>query len=280
MILSEGEAPDEAARFVAAEVAAVIEPKLDDALLLDALEAVIDLRRQQALSALRAPALADRPRLSDFVTESPTMQSFLLTVQRLVQNDSTLLLTGETGAGKEHLARAIHNEGPRSDGPFVAINCGALPEALLESELFGHEEGAFTGANRTRRGRFELAHKGTIFLDEIGELPLHLQVKLLHVLQSREVQRCVSTSWTNSRERPPSISESSADCKLRRSTTYGSGLTREVAAFFVPGMLDVWRTRFEECGSTTIGFVSSFTRRVTLHTRHGTGFLDRRRVAG
>jgi transcriptional regulator with GAF, ATPase, and Fis domain len=106
----------------------------------------------------------------------------------VAEKDSTLLLLGETGVGKGLLARSIHNEGPRSQKPFVSVNCGALSETLLESELFGHEKGSFTSANRARRGYFELAHQGTIFLDEVSELPLHLQVKLLHVLEDRKLQ--------------------------------------------------------------------------------------------
>jgi DNA-binding NtrC family response regulator len=154
-----------------------------------ALKAVLERRRAQAgqsVDLLRVPA---QPRLTDFISESPTMRAFMGTVQRLLQSDTSLLILGETGVGKERLARAIHAEGPRSSGPFVAVNCGALPEALLESELFGHEEGAFTGATRSRRGAFELAHSGVIFLDEVGDMPLHLQVKLLRVLQEHEVRR-------------------------------------------------------------------------------------------
>ena len=128
-------------------------------------------------------------RLSDFLSRSPAMQRFLGVVQRVVDSDSSLLITGETGVGKERLARAIHNEGPRQTGPFVSVNCGALPEPLLESELFGHEIGAFTGANRRKKGRFEMADGGTIFLDEIAEMPVHLQVHLLTVLQRQVVQR-------------------------------------------------------------------------------------------
>ncbi|MDX1382452.1 MAG: sigma-54 dependent transcriptional regulator [Thermoanaerobaculia bacterium] len=120
---------------------------------------------------------------------SPAMRELLQIAGKLVATDTTLLILGETGVGKEWLARAIHADGPRASGPFVAVNCAALPETLLESELFGHERGAFTGAARSHRGHFEIAHSGTLFLDEIGDLPPHLQVKLLRALQEKSIQR-------------------------------------------------------------------------------------------
>jgi transcriptional regulator with GAF, ATPase, and Fis domain len=110
-------------------------------------------------------------------------------VHQVAMLDNPVLLLGETGCGKGIIADTIHNLSPRSQGPMITVNCGAIPEALLESELFGHEKGAFTGAERQKRGRFERAQKGTIFLDEIGELPLQSQVKLLHVLQHKEIER-------------------------------------------------------------------------------------------
>jgi DNA-binding NtrC family response regulator len=143
-------------------------------------------------AGLRDPSAGrghSEPRLGDFHSRSPRMRRFLDLVDRVVETDSSLLITGETGVGKERLAQAIHNEGARRNGPFVSVNCGAIPEALLESELFGHEVGAFTGAERQKKGRFELALGGTIFLDEIGEMPLHLQVNLLSVLQRHRLQR-------------------------------------------------------------------------------------------
>jgi two-component system, NtrC family, response regulator AtoC len=129
-------------------------------------------------------AVGDRP----IVAASPAMISVLEMIERAAQFKATVLLSGESGTGKEVLARALHNQSPRRDESFVAVNCGAIPEALLESELFGHAKGAFTGADRMRRGLFVEADGGTIFLDEVGELPLALQVKLLRVLQEEEVR--------------------------------------------------------------------------------------------
>ena len=127
--------------------------------------------------------------LAGIVARSPVMERIFELVVSLRHSDATVLLTGESGTGKEVVARAIHKNSPRSHGPFVAVNCGALPGELLESELFGHVRGAFTGAIRDRAGRFELAQDGTLFLDEVGDIALPLQVKLLRVLQERNFER-------------------------------------------------------------------------------------------
>jgi DNA-binding NtrC family response regulator len=127
--------------------------------------------------------------LESLGSQSPAMQEMLRLARRVAAADTTVFLLGETGSGKERLAQAIHAESPRRERPFVAVNCAALPDALLESELFGHERGAFTGAHQGRRGHFELAHGGTLFLDEIAEMAPPLQGKLLRVLQEREIRR-------------------------------------------------------------------------------------------
>jgi DNA-binding NtrC family response regulator len=189
VILSEEEDARERARLLAAGCSAVINPRLAAETLRDVLTAISAKRSEAVDQVVTARRDIDEPRLSDFVSISPAMRSFMDVVERIVGSNSSLLILGETGVGKERLARAVHAEGPRSSGPFIAVNCGALPENLLESEMFGHEEGAFTGATRSRRGCFELAHGGTLFLDEIGEMPGHLQVKLLRVLQDHEIQR-------------------------------------------------------------------------------------------
>jgi len=126
---------------------------------------------------------------NELVGESPAIQKVKEMISLVAPRDATVLITGPSGTGKELVARAIHALSPRADKRLVAINCAAFPETLLESELFGHEKGAFTGADRTRQGRFELAHGGTLFLDEVGEMPLTMQVKLLRVLEERSIER-------------------------------------------------------------------------------------------
>jgi len=137
--------------------------------------------------------LQGRYRIEGIIGESGAMLDVISLVRRVAPSEATVLIRGESGTGKELIAKAIHFASPRASGPLVKVNCAALPETLLESELFGHEKGAFTGAVTSRQGRFELANGGTLFLDEIGDLPLHLQAKLLRVLQEREYEKVGSS---------------------------------------------------------------------------------------
>ena len=125
---------------------------------------------------------------SPLVGESPEIRNLLATIEKISQTDSTVLITGESGTGKELVARAIFENSSRNTAPFIVVNCGAIPGELLEAELFGHVKGAFTGATQNREGRFEAANGGTIFLDEIGDMPLHLQVKVLRAIQTRQFE--------------------------------------------------------------------------------------------
>jgi len=133
--------------------------------------------------------LARRMSFESIIGSSPAMNGVFATVRKIAATDVPVLITGESGTGKELVANAIHNLSPRKKGPFVAINCGAIPETLLESELFGHEKGSFTGATSQRRGKFEYAQNGTLFLDEIGDLAPELQVKILRFLQEKVIER-------------------------------------------------------------------------------------------
>jgi len=138
--------------------------------------------------------LREKYGFANIIGNSPAMQHVFRLMQRIIKTDSTVLVLGESGTGKEIVAKAIHFNSPRQDKPFVAVHCGAIPETLLESELFGHAKGAFTGAHREKIGKFESANNGTIFLDETGTMPLHLQIKLLRVLQEQEIERVGSNS--------------------------------------------------------------------------------------
>jgi DNA-binding NtrC family response regulator len=160
---------------------------------LDELVHLIDriAERQRLLAEVRElrTQLRDRYRFEGIIGESGAMQAVLSLVARVAPTPATVLIRGESGTGKELIAQALHYNSPRRDKRFLKVHMAALPETLLESELFGHEKGAFTGATERRIGRFEAAHGGTLFLDEIGDLPAPLQVKLLRVLQEREIER-------------------------------------------------------------------------------------------
>jgi transcriptional regulator with GAF, ATPase, and Fis domain len=197
-------------------------------------------------------------RFGDIIGESPGMKAALAQVARVAPTDSTVLIRGASGTGKELIARAIHDASPRSARPLVAINCAAIPEGLLESELFGHEKGAFTGATSRRRGRFELADGGTLFFDEVGDMPLSLQAKLLRALQEREILPVGA-------ERPVAvdvrvISATHRDLAQR----VGMGLFREDLYYrlnVVPIDLPPLRDRPEDIPLLAQSFASLFARR-------------------
>jgi len=153
----------------------------------------LDRKRLQQENTLLKRALQDNHQFSNIIGRSPAMQAVFQLIQTIAPTMSTVLVTGESGTGKELVARAIHFNSPRKDRPFVALNCGALPETLLESELFGHVRGAFTGADSNKKGLVEVAEKGTVFLDEIGEMTPMVQVKVLRVLQERKFRRLGGT---------------------------------------------------------------------------------------
>ena len=161
--------------------------------LLHRIHQIQDRRRLLTENRELRAALAERHRVEGIIGESGPMQEVLSVVRRVASSDATVLIRGESGTGKELIAKALHYASPRAASALVKVNCAALAESLLEAELFGHEKGAFTGAVAARKGRFELADGGSLFLDEIGDLPPHLQVKLLRVLQEREFERVGSS---------------------------------------------------------------------------------------
>jgi DNA-binding NtrC family response regulator len=161
--------------------------------LLHALNVALERRRLQAENAYLRSQLQERYKFEGLIGRSPAMRELFQLLETVAASASTILVTGETGTGKEVGARAIHHNSPRRAQRFIALNCGAIPETLLEAELFGHVRGAFTGAIGTRQGRLEQAHKGTLFLDEVGTMSPGMQMKLLRVLQEREFERLGDT---------------------------------------------------------------------------------------
>ncbi len=162
---------------------------------LDQLKKVVGAAMDSAKPS-KSPGKSNVASAPGFIAESPAMREVFETVRQVADSRATVLITGESGVGKEVVSKALHTLSSRSKQSFVAVSCAALPETLLESELFGYEKGAFTGAAGAKVGRFELAHNGTLMLDEIGEIPMSVQVKLLRVLQEREFEKLGSTSAT------------------------------------------------------------------------------------
>ncbi len=158
-----------------------------------AIEKALERRRLSLENRQLRESLVVKDRFEQMIGQSPAMKRVFEMVDIVAESDVTILITGESGTGKELVARAIHQRGSRSDGPFVTLNCGALPESLFESELFGYEKGAFTGATGTKPGRFELADGGILFLDEVGEMSLKSQVDFLRVLETKEFRRLGGT---------------------------------------------------------------------------------------
>jgi formate hydrogenlyase transcriptional activator len=195
----------------------------------------------------------------EIIGESPALKRTLTQVEIVAATDSTVLLLGETGTGKELIARAIHNLSFRRQRTLVKVNCAALPTGLLESELFGHEKGAFTGAITQRIGRFELANRGTIFLDEIGDIPLELQPKLLRVLQEREFQRLGSTRTLRTDVRL--IAATNANLAQRvNEKRFRSDLYYRLNVF--PILIPPLRERPEDIPLLVRYFVEKYTRRM------------------
>ena len=165
------------------------EKPVDPEKLLAVLERALDLAVTRRETKFCAGNCGDRGAFGELVGNSETMLKVYLLIEQVASSSASVLITGESGTGKELVARTIHNLSPRRNAPFLAINCSAIPDTLMESELFGHEKGAFTGAVSRRHGCFELANTGTLLLDEIGEMPSLLQAKLLRVIEERVVHR-------------------------------------------------------------------------------------------
>jgi len=201
-------------------------------------------------------------RFEQIIGSSPALKVVLEQVERVAPGDTTVLIHGETGTGKELIAHAIHNASPRSGQPLIKLNCAAIPFDLLESELFGHERGAFTGAIAQKIGRFELADKGTLFLDEVGDIPLALQPKLLRVLQEQEFERLGSGRTHCVDVRLVAATHRDLELMVKRDQ-FRSDLYYRLNVFPIP--LPPLRERVEDIGPLVEHYVEVFARRVGKH---------------
>jgi formate hydrogenlyase transcriptional activator len=204
-------------------------------------------------------------RFEQVIGNSPALESVLEQVERVAPTDSTVLIQGETGTGKELIAHAIHNLSSRCGRPFVRLNCAAIPLDLLESELFGHEKGAFTGAIAQKIGRFELADKGTLFLDEVGDIPPALQPKLLRVLQEQEFERLGSTRTHQVNVRLVAATNRNL-MEMANRGEFRSDLYYRLNVF--PVLLPPLRERREDIPALVAHFVEIYGRRVSRHIEH------------
>jgi formate hydrogenlyase transcriptional activator len=204
-------------------------------------------------------------RFEQVIGNSSALESVLEQVERVAPTDSTVLLQGETGTGKELIARAIHNISSRCGRPYIKLNCAAIPFDLLESELFGHEKGAFTGAIAQKIGRFELADKGTLFLDEVGDIPLALQPKLLRVLQEQEFERLGSTRTHQVDVRLVAATNRDLADMVKQSK-FRSDLYYRLNVF--PILLPPLRARREDIPALVAHFVEIFGRRMGKQIEH------------
>jgi len=212
---------------------------------------------------LRSDERDDRDRQFDHIVgNSPALESALAEVQRVAPTDSTVLVLGETGTGKELIAHAIHNLSARCGRPFVKVNCAAIPFDLLESELFGHEKGAFTGAIAQKLGRFEMADTGTLFLDEIGDLPLAVQPKLLRVLQEQEFERLGSGRTHHINVRLVAATHRDLAQMVARNE-FRSDLYYRLNVF--PVVVPPLRERREDIRQLVLHFAEVFARRMGKH---------------
>ncbi len=207
----------------------------------------------------------DPRRFEQIIGNSPALESVLEQVERVSPTDSTVLIQGETGTGKELIARAIHNLSARCGRPFIKLNCAAIPFDLLESELFGHERGAFTGAIAQKIGRFELADKGTLFLDEVGDIPPALQPKLLRVLQEQEFERLGSARTHQVDVRLVAATNRNLVDMVKRNE-FRSDLYYRLNVFPIP--LPPLRERRGDIPALVEHFVEIYTRRMEKHIEH------------